>query len=262
MPRFSANISTLFQEHSFLDRFGAARAADFEAVECQFVDDYAPETLKAAQRENGLAFSVFSIPPGDLAAGDRGLACLPGREAEFEATVETALSYADALDCPMMHCLAGLAPAAESMSRLVETLTGNVRRAAEAAKPAGATILLEPKNARDMPGYMLADYDLARRVIEAAGMDNVRLMFDVYHRQVIHGDLVQALRDFRDITGHIQIANPPDRREPGKGEIDFRPVFAEIDASGYAGWVGCEYIPTGATADSLGWFEDYRQRAG
>lgn len=261
MPRFSANISTLFQDHPFLDRFRAARAAGFAAVECQFVDDHAPETLKAAQRENGLTFSVFSIPAGDLAAGERGLACLPGREADFEATVETALRYAEALDCPMLHCLAGLAPPGEGSDRLVETLTENVRRAAAVAKPAGATILLEPKNRRDMPGYMLADYDLARRVIEAAAMDNVRLMFDVYHRQVIHGDLVQGLRDFRDLIGHIQIANPPGRREPGRGEIDFRPVFAEIDASGYDGWVGCEYIPQGATEDSLGWFEAYRERA-
>ncbi len=258
MLRFAANLSTMFTELPFLDRFAAARGAGFTAVEVQF--PYEAPAMAIAERldDNGLTMVLFNLSPGNIAAGEKGFGALPGREKDFDTALNQALGYAEVLGTKLLHCMAGVPGDDVDHDDALHTFVSNLKRAAEIATPKGVTLLVEPVNLRDNPGYFLSDIDMARHVIEMVGSDHVGLQFDFYHRQVMRGDLVHTIRDNLDITRHIQIANPPDRADPATGEINYDFIFAELEELGYGGWIGCEYVPKGPTADSLGWFEAYR----
>jgi hydroxypyruvate isomerase len=260
MLRFAANLSMMFTELPFRSRFTAARMAGFEGVEFLFPYDHEAGELAAELVANGLTQVLFNLPPGDWKAGERGFAAIPGREAEVERTATTALDYANALGCKLLHAMAGVTSGIDP-DKAMDTYIANLRQIGVEAGRRGVTILIEPINLRDNPGYFLSDLDTARRVIETVDSEHVRLQLDLYHRQVSRGDLVHAVRDYLDIARHIQIANPPDRADPGTGEINYPYVFAEIRKLGYAGWIGCEYRPPAATRDSLAWFEAYRAHA-
>jgi hydroxypyruvate isomerase len=258
MPRFAANLSMMFTELPFKARFAAARMAGFKGVEFLFPYDYDAGDLAAELMSHDLTQVLFNLYPGDFNAGERGLAALPGREADFETSVTQALDYAGVLGCKLLHCMAGVPKVLEDPEKIMNTYISNLQRAAAEAGPHDVTILIEPINQRDNPGYYLSDIDSARRIIEAVAADNVRLQLDLYHRQVTRGDLIHAIRDNLDITSHIQIANPPDRADPGTGEINYPYIFAVLDEHDYTGWIGCEYKPPAATKDSLDWFEPYK----
>ncbi|MEJ8571145.1 2-oxo-tetronate isomerase [Microbaculum marinum] len=260
MLRFAANLSMMFTELPFMERFAAARQAGFNGVEFLFPYDFDAGDLAAQLAAYDLKQVLFNLYPGDFSAGERGLAAMPGREADFEASVSQALAYADALGCSLLHCMAGVPTPSDDPERVRDTYIGNLRRAAAEASAHGVTILIEPINLRDNPGYFLSDLGEARRIIESVAVDNLRLQLDLYHRQVTRGDLIHAIRDYLDIARHVQIANPPDRADPGTGEINYPFVFAELETLGYDGWIGCEYRPPAATTDSLAWFEPYMTR--
>ncbi|WP_374466333.1 2-oxo-tetronate isomerase [Ferrovibrio sp.] len=257
MPRFAANLSFLFQDLPFLDRFRAAADQGFAGVEFMFPYDHAPAAVAAAMRDAGLQVALFNAPPGDWTAGERGLASLPARRKEFRAAMAKAFDYAAALNCPRIHVVAGVEPAQADRRAMEACYMDNLAWAAEQASGAGLLLLIEPINRRDIPGFFLSDFDFAQKVLEDIGAPNLRLQFDIYHAQIIHGDIIRRLERQMPWIGHIQIANPPDRREPGNGEIDYRYVFGRLDALGYNGWVGCEYRPEGDTAASLGWIREY-----
>jgi hydroxypyruvate isomerase len=251
MPKFAANLSMMFTERPFLQRFEAAAAAGFEAVEYLFPYDHPAEIIADTVHANGLKQALFNMPPGDWTSGDRGLASLPHRADEFHATLKTAISYAKIIGTPLLHMMAGIAdrddPAAIACYR------ANLAKAADATAEAGIGLVIEPINGRDMPGYFLNDFDRAFDFIVELGRNNVNLQFDIYHRQILHGDVITALRRMATRIGHIQIAAVPSRNEPLTGELDDRRIFREIDAIGYQGYVGCEYRPAGKTEDGLGW---------
>jgi len=253
MPRFAANLSMMFNEVPFAERFAAAAAAGFDAVEYLFPYELAPDVVAAALARHGLTQALFNMPPGDWAAGDRGLAALPDRRAEFRRGVATALDYAAATGCRTLHMMAGNASAADPVARAA--FLDALAFAADAAAPAGVTVVIEPINGRDMPGYFLADFNLAIDLIGAAGRDNVRLQYDVYHRQIIHGDVTRSLEALMPLVGHVQIASVPFRHEPGTGELDDGFVFGVLDRLGYSGFVGCEYRPKAGTVEGLGWMK-------
>jgi hydroxypyruvate isomerase len=251
MPRFAANLSMMFNEWSFLDRFAAAADAGFSAVEFLFPYDFSPEDVAGKLKAAGLEQALFNLPPGDWNAGERGIAALPGREAEFKASVAKALDYALATGAKRLHMMAGLAPSGSAEAGAA--YRASVRHAAGELAVHGIDLVLEPINRRDMPGYFLNDFGQAAAIIEELGLPNLKLQFDIYHRQILHGDVTKGLEELLPITGHIQIASVPLRNEPGTGELnDFR-IFDELDRLGYAGFVGCEYRPAGATLDGLGW---------
>lgn len=254
MPRFAANLSTMFQEHAFLDRFAAAARAGFTAVECQFPYEFAASDIRDRLTEQGLTLALFNLPPGDLAAGERGLACLPDRVGDFRATVDTALACAEALDCRKLHCMAGLVPRGADRAVLNDTFCSNLEFAASKARAAGCTLLIEPINARDVPDYFLHTTAEARAIIDAVGAPNLGLQLDLYHCQISEGDLAMHIRDCADITGHYQIAGVPGRHEPDIGEIAYPYLFDVIDETGYDGFIGCEYTPRANTETGLGWF--------
>ena len=199
------------------------------------------------------------MPPGDWDKGERGLAALPGREAEVARAVETALTYAKALGCERLHCMAGLLPAGVDRTQARATFVANLRHAAEACARAGVTLVIEPINTRDMPGYFLNYQRDGRAIIDEVGADNLKLQFDFYHCQIMEGDLATHLREFLPVTGHVQVAGVPERHEPDVGEVNYPYLFDLLDSLGYAGWVGCEYRPRGRTEDGLGWFQPYQQ---
>jgi hydroxypyruvate isomerase len=253
MPKFAANLSMMFTEWSFLDRFDAAAGAGFKAVEFLFPYDHPPEAVAERLTRNRLTQALFNMPPGDWAAGERGLASLPGRFAELQAGVARALEYAEATGVKRLHLMAGLADPADPEA------AGSYRRAVQyAAEQVGAhgiDLLLEPINGRNMPGYFLNDFAIAERLIAELGLANLKLQFDIYHRQIMHGDVVMAFRRLQPITGHVQIASVPSRNEPDGEELNYPYLFAELDRLGYDGFVGCEYNPRAATLDGLGWFK-------
>lgn len=250
MPIFSANLSFLFGEHPFLERFGAARRAGFEYVEYMFPYDFEPAELRARLDEHGLAQVLFNLPAGDWAAGDRGIAADPERVQEFRAGVELACRYARALDVPRLNCLAGTRGDHA-------TLISNLRYAAQRLAEDGLTLLLEPVNTRDVPGFLVSTSASAVEVLDAVDEPNLQLQFDVYHAQAMEGDLVNRLRALRDRIGHVQIADNPGRHQPGTGEIAYDFVLAQLDAMGYEGAVGLEYVPEPDTVSSLAWLERY-----
>ncbi len=251
MPRFAANLSTMFTEHAFLDRFAAAADAGFEAVEYLFPYDFPAEAVAARLRASGLEQALFNMPPGDWGAGDRGFAALPDRRAAFEASLRTALRYAEAIGTPLLHMMAGCAawddPAAQAAFR------ERALRAADAAASRGVGVVIEPLNRRDMPGYFLSDFEGAAALVRDLGHPGLRLQFDVYHRQIMGGDVIRSLERLMPVIGHVQIASVPERTEPGTGELDDARIFGVLDRLGYAGWVGCEYRPAGETRAGLGW---------
>ena len=257
MPRFAANLSMMFTEYDFLDRFAAAADAGFKAVEYLFPYDYAADELARRLEAAGLEQALFNLPPGDWAKAERGLAALAGREADFARAIDQAIAYAKVLRCPKLHAMAGiLAPDADRVQAR-RTYVANLRLAAAKAAEAGITLLIEPINTRDIPGYFLNRPSEARAVIEEVGASNLALQFDVYHCQIMVGDLATQIRQHADITGHVQIAGVPERHEPDVGEINYPYLFDVIDRTGYAGWIGCEYRPKGETADGLDWLKPW-----
>ena len=264
MPKFSANLSLLYPELDFLDRFAAAARDGFTAVEYLFPYAFAPHELAARLRTYGLQQVLFNAPPGDWAAGERGLACLPGREAEFRAGVGNALDYAGALDCPRIHVMAGLMPTGSARETLYPTYISQLRWAAREAARQGVDVMIEPINTRDMPRFLLNRQDHAHAVVEEVGEPNLKVQMDLYHCQIVEGDLAEKLRRYMPTgrVGHIQIAGVPDRLEPDLGEIHYPFLFALLDELGYAGWVGCEYRPAagsqpGGTSAGLDWMTPY-----
>ena len=251
MPKFAANLSMMFNELPFLDRFEAAATAGFKAVEFLFPYEYPAAELRSRIEGNGLGLVLFNLPPGDFAKDERGLAALPGREREFDAALGRALDYADALDCPRLHAMAGLIHHGASRPVYVS----NLRRAARQAAGAGIEILIEPINTRDIPGYFINRLADARAVIYEVGEPNLALQFDLYHRQIVEGDVATAIREYTALTRHYQLASPPDRGEPDRGELNYPYLFELIDATGYDGWIGCEYRPRSGTVDGLKWAE-------
>ncbi len=257
MPlRFSANLSLLFGELDFLDRFGAAARAGFAGVEFHFPYDHDKDVLAEVVLTSGVEAVLFNLPAGNWAAGERGIACQPARQAEFRDGVERALEYAEALGCTRLNCLAGI-PAA-TQGKAVDTLVDNLRFAAAATQRAGIRLMLEPLNARDNSGYLVPTTRAALQVLDAVDSRNLFLQYDVYHAQVMEGDLARTLETNLARIGHLQIADNPGRHEPGSGEINFPFLLRRLEALGYAGWIGCEYIPSGATEDSFGWLEAWR----
>ena len=266
MPRFAANLSMLYPERPFLERFAAAAADGFEAVECQFPYDEPLQEVAARLRDHGLQQVLFNAPPGDWARGERGLAGLPGRQAEFRAGLGSALRWAEALGCPRLHVMAGIVPPGASRAALRALLVANLREAARLAAPAGVEILIEPINPRDMPGYLLNRQDEAHALLEAIGEPNVRVQLDLYHCQVVEGDVATAIRRWLPTgrVGHLQVAGVPQRQEPDLGELNAAYLFGVIDevaaACGWQGWVGCEYRPSrgaqpGGTSEGLRWLD-------
>ncbi len=252
MLRFSANISMMFAEHPFEARPGAARRAGFDGVEFLFPYGYDCAQLAGALEANALGLSVFNLPPGDWAQGERGLAALKGREAEFAESVETAAAYARALKAERVHCMAGIAEGAAAEACFVD----NLRRAADRLAQQGCTVMIEPINAYDMPGYFLSRTDQALGLLERIDHENVALQWDIYHHRRTHGPALDMLADVMSRVEHIQIAGLPGRHEPE----DYGEIFAALDAAGYAGWIGCEYGPAGRTEDGLEWLKEARER--
>ncbi|MFN3317110.1 MAG: 2-oxo-tetronate isomerase [Allorhizobium sp.] len=251
MPKFAANLSMMFNEVPFLDRFAAAADCGFTAVEYLFPYEHPAELVAERLQAAGLTQALFNMPPGDWAAGERGMAALPGREADFAAALDTAIAYAKVIGTPLLHMMAGLAPANEPVA--VATYRNNLKRATDRTGEAGIGLVIEPINGRDMPGYFLNDFQRALDFIAEMDVAHVKLQFDVYHRQILHGDVIMALRQMAPVIGHIQIASVPERHEPLTGELDDRRIFAEIDAIGYQGYVGCEYRPAAGTREGLSW---------
>jgi hydroxypyruvate isomerase len=252
MIRLSANLSTMFTELEFLDRFGAAAAAGFRAVECQFPYDFTPGEVARRIQEACVECVLINAPPG--ASGERGIASLPGRERDFEASIETAARYAAACGAKRVHVMAGLLPAGADRRLHLDTYVANIRRAADRLGAEGTSVMIEPINTRvDVPGYLLDGTALALECIARAGRDNIRLQYDVYHMQIMEGDLMRSIERLLPYIGHIQIADNPGRHEPGTGEIAFERLLPRIDALGYAGYIGCEYTPAAGTVAGLGW---------
>jgi hydroxypyruvate isomerase len=259
MPRFAANLSLMYGEHAFLDRFAAAAGDGFAAVEFLFPYEHAPEVLAGLLQAHGLQQVLFNASPGNWAAGDRGLASLPGREAEFKNAIAQALEYARALACPRVHVMAGLAPAGADRALLQSTYLRNLAWAAQQAVGV-ADLLIEPINRRDMPGYFLNRQDEAHAIVAEVGAANLKVQMDLYHCQIVEGDLATKLRQYLPTgrVGHLQIAGVPERHEPDVGELNYPYLFELIDSLGYGGHIGCEYRPRGGTSAGLGWLAKLR----
>lgn len=254
MPKFAANLSFLFADLPFPARFQAAAQAGFKGVEYLFPYDWPAAEVAGWLAAAELEQVLFNLPPGDWAAGERGLACLPDRHGDFAESVEQARDYAMLLDCRQVHCMAGLRPDGVAESVLEANYIANLRHAADRLATAGVTVMIEPINSRiDMPGYWLDSVDKAVHLLEKIERDNVRLQLDLYHAQIIQGDLARTLATQLPRIGHLQIADNPGRHEPGTGEIHYPFLFREMDRLGYRGWVGCEYKPQADTLSGLGW---------
>jgi hydroxypyruvate isomerase len=253
MPKFAANLTMMFNEVPFPQRFAAAAAAGFTAVEFLFPYDYAPQEVAQWLNENGLKNVLFNMPPGDWAAGERGLASLPGREEAFRAGVARAIEYAHALGAPRLHAMAGLLPAGADRSRHRAVYVENLRYAAQALSEHGLELLIEPINTRDIPGYFLNTQAEAHAVREEVGAANLKVQMDFYHVQIVEGDIAMKFRKYFEHIGHIQVASVPERNEPDDGEVNYRYLFQLIDELGYDGWIGCEYRPRAGTTQGLGW---------
>jgi hydroxypyruvate isomerase len=256
MPRFSINVSMMLQEFGFLDRFQAAADLGFKGVDIQFPYEFPADAVAKAARRANVEIVLINIPAGDLSSGGDGLACVPGREADFARAVEKAADYAFVLGVKRVNLLAGRVPPGISRQDATATLVRNLQLAADRFTPLGVTVMAEPCNGRDVPRYLVQRTSDAMAVLDAAARDNLAIQFDFYHRQIVEGDLIEGFRAALPRIAHVQFADAPGRHEPGTGEINHRAIFAAIDASGYAGWVGAEYRPTGTTAASLGWRND------
>ena len=255
MPKFAANLSMMFNEHDFPNRFAAAAKAGFDAVEFLFPYDYSPAEVAQWHKENTLKNVLFNLPPGDWAAGERGIAALPGREAEFRAGVAKAIEYALALGTPQLHMMAGLVPAGSDMAIHRKTYLENMKFAAQALAKHNLNLLLEPINTRDMPGYFLNTQVQAHELRVESGEPNVKVQMDFYHAQIMEGDLAETFKKYFKDIGHTQIASVPKRNEPDDGEVNYPYLYQLLDEMGYEGYVGCEYRPKGKTEDGLAWFK-------
>lgn len=258
MLRFAANISTMFTEHALIDRVQAASNAGFEAVECQFPYDVPAADMKAALDKAGVPLILINTPPGDFSAGERGLAALPGREAEFHTAIGTALDYAEAVGCRQIHVMAGVLPDGAIRKDALGLFERNLRHAVSAAD--GRLIdrlLIEPINSRDIPGYLLNKPEEARGLIERIGAPLLMLQYDFYHTQIMRGDVAKGLEVFWPLIGHVQFAGVPERQEPDIGELNCAYLFDCLERLGYAGWVGAEYFPSARTEDGLSWASRY-----
>jgi hydroxypyruvate isomerase len=254
VPKLAANVSTLFPQLGFLERFGAAAKAGFRYVEYQFPYAFPAAEIARAAREADVQIVLHNLPAGDFAKGERGIACLPGREQEFRDGVERAIDYARAVSCPRLNCLAGLAPVNREH---FDALVANVRFAARKLGAAGISLTLEAINTRTVPGFFLSRSAQAIDVLNAAGEGNAFLQYDLFHMQIMEGDLASTLERLLPRIGHIQLADVPGRHEPGSGEINFDFLLRHLDALGYSGWVGCEYNPQGDTLEGLKWARPY-----
>ena len=257
MPRLAANLSMMFNEVPFLDRFAAARKQHFDGVEFLFPYEYPAAELRKRLDGEGLAQALFNMPPGDWSKGERGLASLPGRQAEFREGTKQALDYAGALGCKLVHAMAGIVPAGVSPVTAASVYAANLAWAAEQAVKAGVKLVIEPINHRDMPGYFLNTEAQGAAVVEAIGRDRLGLQFDVYHCQTTEGDVTKRMEAVLPLVPHMQLADVPARNEPGTGEIGWEFVFRRIDELGYQGWIGCEYRPLGDTVAGLAWRKRY-----
>lgn len=257
MPKFAANLSMMFHEVLFLDRFAAAAEAGFRAVEFLFPYEHAASAIAARLQQHGLTQVLFNLAPGNWEKGERGLGILPGREGEFAASVERAIDYAKALNCKQIHVMAGVAPAGIGRETLIEVFIENLRHAAARLAKENIRALIEPINYYDIPGYFLNTQAQARDIIDRVGSNNLFLQQDLYHCQIMEGNLAQKIRDYHDIACHYQIAGTPGRHEPDVGEINYSYLFDLIDELGYEGYIGCEYRPKTGTRAGLGWAARY-----
>jgi 2-dehydrotetronate isomerase len=255
MPRFAANLTMMFNEVPFLDRFEAAAKAGFTAVEFLFPYQYPAKEVGDRLHRSGLTQALFNLPPGNWEAGEKGFAALPDRFTDLQESLRTALPYAQASGVKRLHLMSGIAD--RSDPKAVAAFRKSVVWTAEFLQPHGLDVVIEPINARNVPGYFLNDFSFARDLIDELKIPNLKLQFDIYHCQIIHGDVTMHLREMMPITGHIQVASIPSRNEPDGEELNYPFLFAELDRLGYRGFVGCEYNPRGKTVDGLGWFKPY-----
>jgi hydroxypyruvate isomerase len=254
MPKFAANLTMLFNEAPFLERFAAAAKAGFKGVEFLFPYEHDKQRLADLLAEHKLEIVLHNLPPGDWAKGERGIGCLPGREQEFREGVERGIEYAIALHCPQMNCLAGI-PKDISREQARETFVENLRFAAPKLQQAGIRMVIEPINTRDIPGFFLNHTRQGVDIIKDVGSNNLKLQHDIYHMQIMEGDLIETIKAHLPHIGHMQLADNPGRHEPGTGEINYPFLFREIDKLGYQGWIGCEYKPLAETHAGLGWLK-------
>ncbi len=253
MPNFAANLTMQFNEVPFIERFAAAAQAGYRAVEFLFPYEHPADVLARALQDAGLQNVLFNMPPGDWAGGERGLAALPGREADFRSSVVAALAYAKALGTPNLHAMAGIVTADADPAACRAAYIANLRYACAACLPHGITVLIEPINTRDMPGYFLNTQSQAHAIREAVGASNLKVQMDLYHAQIMEGDLAIKIQSYLPHVGHVQIAGVPSRNEPDVGEVNYPYLFRLLDESGYTGWIGCEYRPAAGTVEGLGW---------
>lgn len=257
MPKFAANLSFLYADLPFLDRIAAAAKDGFPAVEYVGPYDFPEGDVAAALYAANVKQALFNLPAGDWAGGERGIGCLPDRVEEFKTGVDTAISYAKALGCPKVNCLAGIAPEGVASETLEQTLVENLKYAAPRLADAGVKLLLEPINLRDIPGFFVSTTDHAERILEAVGSENLFIQYDIYHTQIMQGDLAETYRRLKAKIAHVQLADNPGRHEPGTGEINYPYLFNMLDAEGYDGFIGCEYKPSAGTSEGLGWMKPW-----
>jgi hydroxypyruvate isomerase len=262
MLRFAANLSLMYTEHPFLDRFAAAAKDGFDAVEYLFPYEHEAQDIAARLTEYRLTQALFNMPPGDFARGERGMAALPGREDEFAAGVDRALSYALATGCRRLHAMAGLAPADADRAAMRATYVANLRLAARRLAPHGITLLIEPINTRDIPGYFLNHQQVAHDIVAEVAAPNLKVQMDLYHAQIVEGDLVRRIERHLPGVAYFQIAGVPERHEPDTGEVNYAYVFERLEALGWDGFIGCEYRPRAGTSEGLGWLRRWRERPG
>ena len=257
MPRFCANLTMLFNEVPFMERFAAAAAAGFRGVEYLFPYEYDKTALAGALQQHQLTQVLHNMPPGNWAAGERGIGCHPQRTAEFREGVDRAIEYATALGCRQVNCLAGIRPNQVDPVDARETFIRNLQYAAPKLQEAGIKLLIEPINTRDIPGFFLNYTQQAADIIKAVGSDNLFIQYDIYHAQIMEGDLARTIEAHLPQIAHMQLADNPGRHEPGSGEINYPFLFGHLDRIGYPGWIGCEYRPAAATGGGLGWVKPY-----
>ncbi|MFC3124945.1 2-oxo-tetronate isomerase [Pseudoroseomonas globiformis] len=257
MPRFAANLSMMFSEVPFLERFGKAAEAGFKAVEFLFPYEHEPEAIAAELKKHGLTQALFNMPPGDWANGERGMAAIPGREQEFRDNVAIAIRYALATGCKTLHGMSGMVKGLDREACKTAFIE-NFRYAADELAKHGITLLVEPINSRNMPGYFIAHQLEAVELVERIGRPNVSVQLDLYHAQIMDGDLTRLIEKMAGKFAHVQIASVPERHEPDEGELNYPHLYDVLDKSGYKGWIGCEYNPRGETVAGLGWFAPYR----
>jgi len=257
MPRFAANVSTLFTETGFLERFAAARKAGFQAVEYQYPYDFAPAEVARAAREAGVEVVLHNMPQGDAQRNERGTACLPGREQRFRDDLERAIEYARAARCSSLHLMAGVVPAGAERAALHATYVANLKHAAKRLGEERMRLLIEPLSERTVANCFLRSSAQAAQVLGEVGAGNALIQYDLFHMQIMEGNLAATIERLLPRIGHLQIADAPGRHEPGSGEINFDFLFRHVDALGYAGWIGCEYNPARGTVESLKWAKPY-----